>query len=170
MDIFSQNRFLKRIVWVLAIANIILIGSFWFMYFKGFSDRKPKNSPSSKELSIVLKKELDLSLSQMEQLKEIRFDFLSKEKIVREQIRLERDSMNMLMFAANDNSSRLKELATRVSEGEYQMELLRIDQSIRIREICTSEQLMKFEGLVKEIRDYLKPEDANINAKPEKIK
>jgi hypothetical protein len=29
---------------------------------------------------------------------------------------------------------------------------------------------MKFEGLVKEIRDYLKPEDANINSKPEKIK
>ena len=170
MDIFSQNRFLKKIVWVLAIANIILVASFWFMYFKGVPSRKPQRNPSASELSIVLQKELDLSLSQMEELKEIRFDFLSKEKIVREQIRSERDSMNMLMFSASDNNGKLKELASRVSRGEYQMELLRIDQSIRIREICTSEQLMKFEGLVREIRDYLKPEDTNISTKPENIK
>ena len=49
------------------------------------------------------------------------------------------------------------DLAKRVSEYEYKMELLRYEQAQQFKSICTPEQREKFEALVKEIRDYFKP-------------
>ena len=74
-------------------------------------------------------------------------------------VRNERDSMNTVMFNKNNNEELVKSLAKRISDNEYQMELLRFDQAKEFKSICTPEQLEKFEGLIKEIRDYFRPDN-----------
>jgi hypothetical protein len=63
------------------------------------------------------------------------------------------------MFSKNANDSNLKQWATDIANAENKMEMLRIEQANQLRSICNPAQLEKFEILVKEIRDYLKPDN-----------
>jgi Spy/CpxP family protein refolding chaperone len=65
--------------------------------------------------------------------------------------------MNALMFNKLTDEAVVKALARGIAESEYQMELLRLEQAQNLKAICTPEQLEQFEALVKEIRDYFKP-------------
>lgn len=158
MDILSQRKFLLRLVMVLAILNLALIGFFGWKYARK-GHKKQENKTGSKELASVLKKELGLSGAQADSLEKIRAVFFEKEKALSEMTRAKRDSMNQFMFAAVNNDSVLKALAAGVAENEYKMELLRVEQAARLRTICSPEQLKKLESLVREIRDYLKPDE-----------
>jgi Spy/CpxP family protein refolding chaperone len=161
MDIFEQKKQLWRVVLVLITLNIISIGVF---LWKGFSPQNgPPDSPAHmprepRELSSLLEKELNLTAEQAEQIKALRSGLFEKEKILAAAIRAERDSMNELMFNQVTDEALVKALAKRVADNEYKMEMLRFEQATELKAICTPEQLKKFEGLVREIRDYLKPE------------
>ncbi len=159
MDIFTQKKFLVITIIVLAVLNITLMG---FFLIRGNSNRpEQSNNSFSKDkitdLSDVLKKELALSAEQVERIKKIRSDFFEKEKELSKEIRGVRDSMNFIMFNKDTDEEIVKDLAKRVSEYEYKMELLRYEQAQQFKSICTPEQREKFEALVKEIRDYFKP-------------
>ena len=160
MDIFAQKKLLVRLVILLTILNLSSIG---FFLRKDFSHRhEPKLFPHDNEyrdVSTILQKELNLNEKQVEQIKFIRADFFEKEKLLATIIRSERDSMNEIMFNKNTNDDLVKTLAKEVSENEYQMELLRIEQAQQLKAICTSKQLEKFEHLVLEIRDYFRPDN-----------
>lgn len=158
MDFFSQKKFLVRLIIILIALNIALIGFFWW---KSHQYRRPPGPPrnSEQELSAILKKELNLTDKQTQDFNKIRTDFFEKEKMLSEVIRSKRDSMNLMMFSKNANDEQLKLLASVVAENENRMELLRIEQASQLRSICTPEQLIKFETLIREIRDYLKPDD-----------
>lgn len=158
MDILSQRKFLLRLVIVLAVLNLALVGFFGWKYaFRSHKNREKK--ANSSELAAVLTKEMGLSGAQADSLEKIRTVFFEKEKILSEATRSKRDSMNQLMFAAGNNDSALRALAAGVAENEYKMELLRIEQAARLRTICNPEQLKKLESLIREIRDYLKPDE-----------
>ncbi len=141
---------------VLVVLNLASLG---YIAWKAYHQKSKKSDmpvPQT-ELSEVLKNELGLSARQTDSLKIIRADFFDKEKILSENTRLKRDSMNLFMFSENSNDSLLVKLATEVSSNEYKMELLRIEQAAQLRNIFTDLQLKKLNGVIKEIRDYLKP-------------
>ena len=159
MDIFSKTRILIKLVWILGLINLFLVIFFgWFFWLKK-PGPGPERPAQAKELSVILKDELGLSVTQVDQLKKIRADFFSRENMLSDQTRLKRDSMNMLMFSRNADDAQLKALATGISTNEFEMEMLRIEQAKQLRGICSEEQLNKLEKLVKEIRDYLRPAD-----------
>ena len=156
MDIFAQNKLLIRTVIFLGILNLFSIGVFlWKDVFRGH-EMRPFLANNNDELVTVLQRELDLTPTQVEQIKKLRADFFSKERILVMTIRSKRDSMNSEMFNKTTDEILVKSLAKRISEGEYKMELLRFEQAQILKTICTPAQLEKFEGLVLEIRDYLK--------------
>jgi LTXXQ motif family protein len=155
MDIFNQNKQLKRLVVVLTILNFFLIG---FFLWKDVLHRPPSgNSRDFSDVSNVLEKELNLSPPQVEQMKSIRSAFFDKEKVLSTTIRSERDSMNVGMFNKNTSEVAMKILARNIAENEYKMELLRLQQAQELKAICTEAQQEKFEALVLEIRDYFRP-------------
>ena len=158
MDIFSQKKFLIRLVVVLAVLNIFSIG---VLLWNGLRNNQRRDNPPREErrdLSDILKKELNLSEKQTEQIKILRQEFFSKERELSSIIKIERDSMNTLMFNKNTDEQLVQSLARRVSENDYKMEMLRYEQAKQMKSICSAEQLDKFGSLVIEIRDYLKPE------------
>lgn len=157
MDIFAQKKQLTRIVIILILLNIGTIGFFVFSKMAHRRGGPPADRPDNKELTQLLKEELNLTEEQAEKFKTLRQEFFAKERKQHELIRAGRDSMNEEMFSITTNDSLLHMIAKRVSENEYKMELLRIEQAKQLKTICTPEQLKKFDNLVIEIRDYFKP-------------
>jgi Spy/CpxP family protein refolding chaperone len=159
MDIFEQKKLLSRIVILLTVLNLVLIGT--FLWRGNFSRPEPPlfRGGDYKDVSGILKQELDLNDSQVEQIQQLRSDFFEKEKVLARAIHAKRDSMNLVMFNKQTDEQLLKRLAREVADGEYEMELLRIAQAQQLKSICNPEQLEKFEGLVREIRDYFRPDN-----------
>jgi hypothetical protein len=156
MDIFSQKKLLIRIIILLIVLNVFSISVF---IWKEIIHKPPcfNELNNNRDVSAVLKEKLNLTGSQVDQIKNIRLEFFDKEKSLEITIREERDSMNAAMFSQNTNEDLVKTLAKEVADHEYQMELMRFEQSKKFKAACTEEQMNKFEGLVKEIRDYFKP-------------
>ena len=158
MDIFAQKKLLLRIVFILIALNMFSIGV--FVWKDVFHDKLHKERTKNfQDISNILQKKLSLTEIQVNQVKELRVSFFEKEKVLSEIIRSERDSMNEAMFSKLSDEEQIKSIARRIADNEYQMELLRLEQSKQLKSICTSEQMDKFGDLVKEIRDYFRPEN-----------
>jgi Spy/CpxP family protein refolding chaperone len=165
MDVFTQKKLLIRVVVLLSIFNLLFIA---FFVWKEIS--RPKRGDArppegKKEVSEILKKELNLNETQAEQIKQLRLGFFEKETTLSNAIKNERDSMNQLMYNKVTDDSLVLSLARKIAENEFEMERLKLEQSKQLKTICTPEQLEKFGKLVKEIRDYFKPEKKERNNK-----
>lgn len=164
MDIFTQKKYLLLLVVLLVVLNFLSIGLF---LWKDFSpERKPERNPPPREnndVSEILRQKLNFTEKQVVLVKNLRAAFNGKEKDLIRLIRSQRDSMNVLMFNKNIDGEFVKAIARRISDNEYDMELLRYEQAREFKSICTREQLEKFEELVVEIRDYFKPDNKPIN-------
>jgi Spy/CpxP family protein refolding chaperone len=161
MDIFTQKKFLVVTIIVLAALNLSLMV---FLLCKDIFHSYPPPPPpalqsENHDISGVLERELNLTPKQVEQIKKLRSDFFEKENELVSLIRSERDSMNEAMFNKFTDEDLVKSLARRIAENEFKMELLRFEQAQQLKSICTPEQLEKFKVLVREIRDYFKPEN-----------
>ena len=155
MDIFSKNKFLLRLVFVLVGINIFSIGFQWWEKSHAENGRPPKKDIN--QITAILTRELQLTPQQADDLKKIRADFFTKEEALKQRIRAQRDSMNVEMFNANTDTILVKNLARRVAENEYLMEIYRFEQAQQLKNICTKEQLQKLGKLVLEIRDFFQP-------------
>ena len=112
-----------------------------------------------KNVSRILKKELNLSEKQDSKLIELRESYYLKEIDLKKTIKDYKDEMNEKMFNKNTDEIKIKLLAKQIADAEYQMELLRFEQAKELKLICNAEQQEKFEKLVKEIRDYFRPDN-----------
>ena len=156
MDIFTQKKLLLRIVILLIVLNLFSISVF---LWKEFFHKPPPQEKENKDVSAVLKKELNLTEKQVTQINDLRSGFFDKEKVLGDAISGERDSMNSAMFNKTTDEEIVKGLAKRIADNEYEMELMRFEQAKEFKSICNDEQLEKFEGMVKEIRDFFKPDN-----------
>ncbi len=160
MDIIAQKKMLIRIVVFLTVLNIVSIG-FFVCKDVIFRPRKPLQCKVQKDASTILQKELDLSQQQFEQVRNLRTKYFEKEKSIEHAIRQERDSMNTSMFNKNTDEELVKSLARKVADNEFSMEMMRFEQAKEFKTICNQTQLEKFGVMVKEIRDYFKPDKPN---------
>jgi Spy/CpxP family protein refolding chaperone len=162
MDIFAQNRLLFRFVILLAALNIISMG---LLLWKAFSNPPFPPPPvviragERHEVTDILRKELNLTPEQADRMDALRTSYFEKQERVLKSIREERDSMNAEMFNRTTDDNRVLALAKAVSENEYQVEVLRFKQAQELKSICTPDQRAMFERLVREIRDYFRPDN-----------
>lgn len=155
MNIFEQRRLFIGVIVGLVVLNII---GFSVVFWRGM---KWPPSHGYRNVSSVLKQKLNLSPQQTTQFEQIRAEFGQHEVSITDLIRHQRDSMNIEMFNKTTNDSLVIALSKRIAQNEYKMELLRLEQSKRLKAICTPEQLDKFGQLVMEIRDYFHPDNPN---------
>lgn len=160
MDIFTQNKILIRTIVVLIVLNLVWIGFFIF------KEIKPRHEPllfprneDYKDVSGILKKELNLTNKQVAQFDEIRKQNFEEQAALKEIIREDKDAMNQEMFNKNSDELKVKSLIKQISDNEYQIELLHFEQAKKLKAVCNDEQLDKFEDLVLEIRDYFRPDN-----------
>jgi hypothetical protein len=162
MDLFYQKKFTTRIIVVLFVLNLSLMG---LLVWKKVKQHEPYLYPkneSYKDVSGILKKELQLNDRQVLAFERIRTDYYQKEIILKQHIKDAKDAMNEEMFNRITDDSKVEKLACSISEDEYKMELIRFQQAKELKAVCTKEQLAQFEKLVKEIRDYFRPDNQPI--------
>jgi Spy/CpxP family protein refolding chaperone len=158
MDLFTQRKLLIQLVILLTALNLVLIGT--FLWKDLFREPRPKDQVKEyRDVSKILERELKLTRGQVDQIKRLRSVSFEKERALSETIKSEKDSINAIMFGNTPDEILVKSLARRVAENDYQMELLRFEQSREFKSICTPDQLQKFEGLVLEIRDYFRQDN-----------
>lgn len=159
MDVFNQKNVLKRIIYFLVLLNFFTLS---FFIWKEISGHKPLLFPKNedyKDVSNILKKELQLNENQVIKFNDIRENYFHKEVVLKKIIREEKDSMNVEMFNKNTSDSLIKLVARRISNNEYKMELLRYEQAKELKAVCTPIQQERFQNLVIEIRDYFRPDN-----------
>lgn len=159
MDLFYQKKFTTRIILILFLLNLSLMG---LLVWKKVKQHEPYLYPKNetyRDVSGILKKELQLNDLQVIEFERIRTDYYQKEIVLKQQIKDAKDAMNEEMFNSSTNDSKIHKLACTISEDEYKMELIRYQQAKELKAVCTKEQLEKFEKLVKEIRDYFRPDN-----------
>ena len=154
MDIFSKSKLLVRAVIVLLILNFMAIGIF---LWRGMSRPHMPPHRGAREVAEILKNELKLTDQQADQISDLRRSYFKKEAEVLKSLRAGRDSMNAQMFNKDTDEEMVVSIAKRISENEYRMEMLRFEQARALKQLCTPDQLLKFEGLLKEIREYFRP-------------
>jgi LTXXQ motif family protein len=161
MDIFAQKKMLISSVVILIVINLVSISFFLWRDSQNKRNESIPNENNALEVNTILKEKLQLTEFQTRQLTALRLNFYRKEKVLSKIIRAERDSMNAIMFNKDTDEKLIIALAKRVSENEYKMEIFRFEQAVLLKRICTDEQILEFENLVKEIRDYFKPINKN---------
>lgn len=163
MDIFTQNKILIRTIVVLIVMNVASIGLFIFKEIKPNHEPLlfPKNE-EYKDVSGILKTELNLTDKQAIQFNQIRKRNFEKQAALKQIIRDNKDAMNVEMFNKNSNLLKIKFLSRQIAENEYKMEMLRFDQAQELKAVCNENQLEKFQDLVLEIRDYFRPDNQPI--------
>lgn len=156
MDIFSKNKFLVRVIFVLIFLNLFSTGYLW----RNMNKRPNRNQPKPEKVNTanLLKDKLHLTDQQVTEINRIRDDFTQKEEKLILLIKAQRDSMNLEMFSETTDSVQLKRIARQLVENEYQMELYRIEQAQQFKNVCTKEQLTEFQNLVIDIRDFFQPQ------------
>ena len=158
MDIFNQKKVLTRIIVFLIFLNLVTISFFVLKESHHEPLLFPKNE-AYKDVTNVLKKELQLNDKQLRDFNNIRERFFDKEVALKQIIRNQKDSMNVEMFNKNSNDNLIELLALKISENEYKMEILRYEQAKELKAVCTPEQQERFQNLVIEIRDYFRPDN-----------
>ena len=158
MDIFNQKKVLTRIIVFLIFLNLVTISFFVLKESHREPFLFPKNE-AYKDVTNVLKKELELDDKQLRDFNSIREHFFEKEVVLKQTIKYQKDSMNVEMFTKNSNDNLIKLLALKISQNEYKMELLRYEQAQELKAACTPEQQERFQNLVIEIRDYFRPDN-----------
>ena len=156
MDIFSKNKFLVRVIFVLIFLNLFSTGYLW----RNMNKRPNRNQPKPEKVNTanLLKDKLHLTDQQVTEINRIRDDFTQKEEKLILLIKAQRDSMNIEMFSETTDSAQLKRIARQLVENEYQMELYRIEQAQQFKNVCTKDQLTEFQNLVIDIRDFFQPQ------------
>ena len=155
MDIFTRNKFLLRIIFVLIFLNLFSTGYLWWHKNEGPDDRQPRKGKDNPKQ--ILREKLHLTREQEDAIYKLRMDFAAKEEAISQTIKMQRDSMNVMMFRSDTDTASLKKIAHKVAENEFRMEMCRIEQAQQLKEICTPEQLHKFQHIVNNIRDFLQP-------------
>lgn len=159
MDIFVQRKLLIRLIIVLVAVNLLVMGAY---IWRGFSPPpKPENrfQENTSDAPAILERELNLTPDQVRQIRDLRARFAKKEQELVDVIRIGRDSMNGEMFKENTNEERIYALARKIADNECKMELLRFEQAKELKLVCTPEQVKKFDKLVREMRDFFKPDN-----------
>jgi hypothetical protein len=158
MDIFTQKKLLIRIVILLTMLNLFLIGLF---LLKDIVRKPPPPGKTNdyRDVSDILKRELNLSKEQVDKIRILRSSYFETEEALATVIKGQRDSINMIMFNKSTNEDLVRSLARRVADNDYKMELLRFEQAQKLKSICTPGQLDKFEGMIIEIRDYFRQDN-----------
>jgi Spy/CpxP family protein refolding chaperone len=157
MDIFSQNKWLKRTIIFLVILNLLVLAfGAWMMR------RLPpmrEEWEDFEKASDFLKKELGLTPNQIIELDNIHKDFILKERRLMGAMHHHRDSMNMAMFKNQVDTALFYDLARRATTESYLTEIYRLEQMQKFRNVLTPEQDKKFLSMVDEARTriFFKP-------------
>lgn len=170
MDIFTKRIFLIRTLILMVVLNLSFIAYFFFLKQGGNTNIIDESGPllfpkneGYRDMTPILKRELKLTDSQVIRFNVVRKSNFEKQVVLSRINRDLKDSLNVNFYRINTDEELVLTLIKKISENVLQNELLRYAQAKELKSICTKEQQERFDLLVKEIRDFFRPDNQPIN-------
>jgi len=142
MKQFTQNRFLVLLVAILLIANLALMLYFFVFRHKDEGVRVPPR------VSDFVQKKLGFNADQSAKFQELWDQHKQEIKPVLDDMKKLKDSLYNLLKDPQVNDSAAVALTNRIGEKQKEWELLIFHHFQKVRAICDSSQLPKFDSLV----------------------
>jgi HSP90 family molecular chaperone len=142
MKQFTQNRFLVLLVAILLIANLGLM-----LYFFAFR-HKEETGRMQPRVSDFVQKQLGFNADQSAKFQALWDQHKDEIKPVLEDMKKSKDSLYNLLRNPQATDSAAVALTNRIGEKQKEWELLIFHHFQKVRAICDSSQLPKFDSLV----------------------
>lgn len=151
MNFFMKERFVGPLIALLAVTNLVLVGTILFGHLGHRRSGRP-HSPERVEAEIArfLVEELNLTREQEASLRDIQKGVFARVDAVQREIRKVRGMIVDESFKARPDEARIKALAGALGEQEAQKEQLLSENLREIGGLCGPEQRARFEALVRE--------------------
>ena len=137
-----NNKIVAWLIGVLILANIATLTFFWV----GHLINQRNNSPKE-----FLAKKLNFSSNQKNAYFKLAKEHNESAQTIREQIKLEKETLFQLLKSENINDSIRNEMAFRVSKSIQSLDILTFEHFRKVRTICNEEQKPKFDEIIQKM-------------------
>jgi len=143
MKQFTQNKLLVLLVAILLIANLGLM-----LYFFGFRSRHRAGDISPRPVSDYIQKQLGFNADQAARFQELRDQHKEAVKPIIDDMKKLKDSLYNLLQRPELNDTMAVSLIDKIGEKQKEWELMIFHHFQKVRAICDSNQLPRFDTLV----------------------
>lgn len=137
-----NNKIALWLIGLLILGNIATLTFFWIGHLKNQRDNSPKE---------FLVKKLNFTDSQKNAYFKLAMEHNESAKIIREQIKLDKENLFQLLKSDNISDSMRNELVFKVSKSIQSLDILTFEHFKKVRTICTDEQKPKFDELIQKM-------------------
>ena len=137
-----NNKIVLWLIGLLILGNIATLTFFWIGHLKNQRDNSPKE---------FLVKKLNFTDSQKNEYFKLAMEHNESAKIIREQIKLDKENLFQLLKSDNISDSMRNELVFKVSKSIQSLDILTFEHFKKVRTICTDEQKPKFDELIQKM-------------------
>ena len=143
MKKFTQNKFLVLLVAILLVANLGVM-----LYFLAFRQNDGNSRKPSHPVSDFVQKELGFNAEQTSRFQQLRDQHKEAIKPIMEEMKKLKDSLYNLLQKPQADDSMAIALTNKIGEKQKEWELMIFHHFKKVRTICDSSQLPKFDSLV----------------------
>lgn len=143
MKQFTQNKLLVLLVTILLIANLGLM-----LYFFGFRNHRKSEDASARPVTDFVQKQLGFNSDQAAKFQQLRDQHKEAVKPIMDDMKKLKDSLYNLLQRPQLDDTVAVNLIDRIGEKQKEWELMIFRHFQKVREICDSSQLPKFDALV----------------------
>ena len=137
-----NSKIVSWLIALLVVANITTLAFFWIGHFKNQKENSPKE---------FLSKNLNFSKSQKNAYFILAKEHNESAKIIRDQIKNDKESLFQLLKSDTINDSVRNDKALKVSMSIQALDILTFEHFRKVRAICTEEQKPQFDELIKKM-------------------
>ena len=137
-----NSKIVSWLIALLVVANITTLAFFWIGHFKNQKENSPKE---------FLSKNLNFSKSQKNAYFILAKEHNESAKIIRDQIKNDKESLFQLLKSDTINDSVRNDKALKVSMSIQALDILTFEHFRKVRAICTEEQKPQFDELIQKM-------------------
>ena len=137
-----NSKIVSWLIALLVVANITTLAFFWIGHFKNQKENSPKE---------FLSKNLNFSKSQKNAYFILAKEHNESAKIIRDQIKNDKESLFQLLKSDTINDSVRNDKALKVSMSIQSLDILTFEHFRKVRALCTEDQKPQFDELIQKM-------------------
>ena len=137
-----NNKIASWLIGLLILANIATLTFFWIGHFNNQRDNSPKE---------FLAKKLNFNEDQKTAYFKLAKEHNEAAKIIREQVKMDKDSFFQLLKSDTIIDSARNNAAVKVSKSIQALDILTFEHFKKVRALCTSAQKPQFDELIQKM-------------------
>ena len=166
MDIFSQKKFMIWTITLLVLLNIISLATLWYQRSERPPQQVRQGEQRQESVTQFLNRELQLADDQKKEFERLRREYVDASTKLNEEIRAAKKSLFDLLAAPAPEKTTIDKLTGEIGTKQAQLDLMLFNHLTALRTLCTPVQRDKFNTILREIRDLMRPQNPAMEKSP----